>query len=104
VVEGQETYFGSGKAPPQGIVFLGQMTGVLLALSSLHRAISKTNLFCPKPKQWKGQVPKDIHHKRIQGKVACAKTLVHGGIVDKDWIHIWDAIGLALYGLEKING
>lgn len=98
----------------------GQVAGCLLgAFSNMSN-----NLILVQPSLWKGQVPKNIHHARIYGKLgikpeddkkmkniypcACpnnfqfmywSKDKTNPG----DFADINDSIGLALWGLERRN-
>ncbi len=56
----------------------------------LGRVVAKRVLL-PLPAQWKGQVPKKIHHRRIRNKTGLDQRM------SKDAL---DAVGLALFGVE----
>lgn len=60
-----------------------------------------------KPREWKGQVPKAIHHKRIAAALRTDETMVvqHKlSCIAKSYQHnVWDAIGLGMWWLKK-NG
>lgn len=54
------------------------------------------------PKQWKGQVPKHIHHQRMFDKYPWLPLAV-SGFKKMDQEHVIDAIGLAIYGMEHLT-
>lgn len=117
VIEDQEiTYTTSQGARIQDIRCLSLVTGALLAKYHDQR------LIFPKPAEWKGQIPKEIHHERIAKKLNI-ETIVEynkkGTVIPTteeierdvfgaeninpgDWYHLWDAAGLAIYGIEQL--
>ena len=125
-VESQEIYRGAGQKAdtknPDDLLCLATVSGVLLGmLQGFH----KTKIaYLPKPKEWKGDVPKAIHQARTctklewgykQFKDHCVptdfpdNTLLHVlDIIEKirqsDWKHVLDAIGLALWAKDKYEG
>ncbi len=113
VVEGQDVRY-TGKtsfANPQDICNLALITGAVLALSNA------SVIYSPLPREWKGTVPKHIKQCRILdeldieyvtkgGKspypVPVKRHLYEvGHVLESDWKDITDAIGLAVWGLEK---
>lgn len=54
------------------------------------------------PREWKGQVPKPIHHKRILAKLTVAeRSVVMQGYVPASKLHnMLDAIGIGLWWLD----
>lgn len=115
-VEGQEiVYSARSGANPRSILLLGQVAGMLMA-----QALRVSDIvLCPRPALWKGGVPKHIHQARILKRVGytpdvkggkskyCApresvKSVIGArGLLDSDWKHVCDAIGLALWAKEK---
>ncbi len=107
VVEGQQIYF--GKTPnPQNIVHLAQVAGACLAWSDCEHT------YLPSPSQWKGSVEKHIHQARICKKLGWDYEIRASGknryavptnapfsLKATEWKHCMDAIGLAIWGLEK---
>jgi hypothetical protein len=77
------------KGDPNGLVSLAMLVGSISAA-----VVAKTKLF-PLPRTWKGQIPKEIHHRRIARAIGITKK------ISKD---AYDAAGLALYGLEVLGG
>lgn len=51
-------------------------------------------LVVPKPAEWKGQIPKKIHHKRILARLNAPLSSV---VAKKHLSHVTDAAGLALW-------
>jgi Holliday junction resolvasome RuvABC endonuclease subunit len=109
VVESQESYLGSN-VRPQDLIHLGQAAGA--AVGIVRACWGKTRIEVPKPKVWKGTIPKDMHQKRILRSVGIpfeigtkpTKILrlpeIDGfaGIKKSNLIHVVDAIGLACWG------
>lgn len=128
-VEAQEVYLkGKGRTKnPRDIVALAQVAGVMVAWLAMHRTVygkdSPCEIMMPLPVQWKGNVPKHIHHRRILAKAGIdEKFLVpmggndpylavsedalirnSGKIILSDWKHLTDAVGLAQYAAEKFT-
>jgi hypothetical protein len=116
VVEGQELYLGNTKNT-RSILDLALCAGTIMGV--VYTGSGAKYVLCPKPAEWKGQVPKHIHHRRILDGLGVAyalvgttvvpeKTSLHllpGGATLKngDWKHVTDAIGLAIWGAEKIK-
>lgn len=114
VVEGQDSSY-TGKtnnALTRDLIYLALVAGGTMAVSK-HDTV-----YHPKPHDWKGSVPKDIHQCRTMAKAGikyemkggksrypvplqfdrfCLQANVNAG----DWKDINDSIGLALWGLEK---
>jgi Holliday junction resolvasome RuvABC endonuclease subunit len=74
------------KADPNDLVLLS------IAVGAIARDVRPRVLLLPTPAQWKGQVPKAIHHRRIRKLV----PNIHGS-TSKDAL---DAVGLCLYGIN----
>ena len=110
-VEAQELYVGNA-ASPRDILHLAQVAGAAVALWGV------STIYFPRPAEWKGQVDKFAHQKKILSKAGmavgkimggkepyCVPTnpeVINGGDVlnDSDWKHVVDAIGLAQYAAE----
>lgn len=113
VVEGQQIYSYT-KARHDSILMLAQVAGAAAAVACMRAR----ELWIPTPKQWKGDVPKGIHQARTLTKLGvrytkttgkepyCIPDRIPGINVPKksDWKHAVDAIGLAVWGLEKATG
>lgn len=112
-VESQEIYLG-GKAAPKNIVALAQMAGAqaLFALRGLN--MTRDAFYMPSPKEWMGQVPKEIKQARSFVKLGIPFRPMSGYVVPtvpahlsiqppSEWKHMGDAVGLALWGIEKFD-
>lgn len=99
VIELPQVYRGSlQKGDPNDLVALGAVVGSILALCETDRP-----RVLYKPREWKGQVPKDIMVKRIISKLSDdekaravlprAKSLSH---------NVWDAVGIGLFYLKRL--
>jgi len=117
VVESQEIHY-QGKAPPADILKLAHVAGGILGILS---AVCPTTKLClPVPREWKGQVPKPIHHKRIfqhygilaveereycrpAGCSKIAQVVGASALKNSDWKHVTDAIGLARFGADLVH-
>jgi len=112
-VEGQDVRY-TGKtsfANPQDICNLALITGAAIACST-----AKT-IYSPLPREWKGTVPKHIKQCRILDGLGIKYRMAGGnhlypiplnfeqycvGKVNAgDWKDLTDALGLAVWGLEK---
>lgn len=116
-IESQQVYTSGANRTPDAdkILMLANISGQLLHHFGGDALLGK-------PVEWKGQVPKGIHHKRIfsrlgisdfkmMGKVGDPKKsygvptnlghTAHGKIKASDWKHISDALGLALYAKDQ---
>lgn len=86
VIELPQVYQGRlQKGDPNDLIDLAVLVGALL------HAIPHSVALLPRPREWKGQVPKDIHHRRIRERIP------DFGPSGKDTM---DAVGLALWGYE----
>ncbi len=61
-----------------------------------------SRLLMPTPRQWKGTVPKPIHNERTAKRCPAAVELVNK-LPKGQRNHVWDAVGLALWGMERID-
>lgn len=110
-IEFQQNYR-NGKARPDDLSLLSAISG---AWASIPPPMCEVMM--PKPAQWKGTVPKGIHQKRTISKLdgwdfedRGAKDaplplppdgLSISGIQEHHWKEIVDAIGLAIWALER---
>ena len=53
------------------------------------------------PGQWKGQLPKKIHHERILAQLTSGERGLLDGMKQKELVHVLDAVGLGLYYLNR---
>lgn len=109
IVEGQEMYLGS-RVRPQDLLHLALSAGI--AAGIVRAAWDDTRIEIPKPKTWKGDIPKHVHQKRVLRSVgipfvagsnpvkmvAVPKIEGFAGIRPSRLTHVIDAIGLAVWG------
>lgn len=72
-----------------------------LAMSAARLAARFEHVVWYLPREWKGQVPKAIHHERIKEALTGPERLLVSGWNKSEREHIWDAIGLGLYHMQK---
>lgn len=103
-VEGQTINFKQTRNPGD-ILHLAHVAGIAVGIIASRGWVS---LLIPTPREWKGQVPKQIHHQRILEDLGW-KYKVHPGycvpisppvemgipLKATQWKHVIDAIGLA---------
>lgn len=122
-VEAQELYLGKTR-DPRNILHLGTVAGA--ALLRLREYGCLAEAYFPRPAEWKGEVPKDVHGRRILTKAGWGLSDLadaggqepyvyprcpHRGALlggydsgrwnKGDWKHLTDAIGLAQWAAEK---
>ena len=114
VIENQTAYLvGENKATPRDLIELSFVAGAFVA----H--FPRSTVYRPRPAAWKGQVPKDVHQRRILDGLGLRSTVKGTGrnaycipddpshisgsqtLDPKDWKHVVDAIGLAVWGLAE---
>lgn len=86
VIEVPEVYPGGPKVDPNDLITLAVLVG---------RYVERYNTvsYLVKPKRWKGQVPKEIHHRRLRAAIpGIDKHLV--GIRETLKHNVLDAIGI----------
>jgi hypothetical protein len=98
-VESQELYSTGPKAAhriaPQPMIWLAQICGNVLGhCQQLHRNVK---LYCPAPKEWKGQVPKGVFHERIRSRLHKVERDAVAKFSKSRRSHVLDACGLALW-------
>ncbi len=110
-IEGQDIYVGRGRTQnPKSIMLLASVAGAALML--VERRFSPAEILYPRPADWKGQVPKEIHHTRLCGSLGwrferragyCRPWNDDAGFEfpATKWKHLMDAIGLALWARER---
>lgn len=98
VVERAEVY-PDGNAKPND---LGQL---LIVAGAIAGSVRHTRLMLPYPKQWKGQVPKNIHHDKLRKGLTDADRRVLDAamsFVPPSLRHnMLDAVGLARWGMRE---
>lgn len=114
-VESQEIYLdGPNKTPnPRSLLHLANVSGAAIACSN------SLSSYLVRAQEWKGSLPKRIHHARIFKRLGWAyKITTHTNEKERygypvcdlpesltykkgDWKHLADAIGLAFFAREK---
>ena len=103
VVEGQQAYQGRGRADPNSLIMIAQVTG---AVAGILRPFAGS-LVIPRPCDWKKSVPKPIHQARILSRIGWEYTKTSTGSYPTnapfdfkvgEWLHLVDSIGLAAWG------
>lgn len=95
VLEKPQVYrAGQSKGDPGDLIELAGVDGAIAGIRSWSSATAYL------PRVWKGQVPKEIHHARINGLLVpderariepCPKSLMH---------NVFDAIGIGMFHLK----
>lgn len=114
IVEGQTISFRQ-TADPDSIIKLAHVTGACVGAAN---ELLECAVRIPKPREWKGQVPKQVHHQRILDRLGW-KYELHGSpkngyaaptdppvgrkLKATHWKHVVDAIGLGQWGIKKHN-
>ena len=117
VVEGQDSVY-TGKTNTgltRDLIYLALVAGASMAMAN------QDTVYHPTPHQWKGSVPKHIHQCRTLNKAGIKYEMrggkkpeaqypvplqferfcLQGNVNAGDWQDVNDAVGLALWGLEK---
>lgn len=100
VVVEHPQYYPRSKVDPNSLIKLAFTVGAAV------RHFDPTHVVTPTPREWKGQVPKEIHNARVLARLSqeemrvfkatiCGHSLLH---------NVVDAIGVALWHLEVIHG
>lgn len=59
----------------------------------------------PEPREWKGNTPKKIHHRRVMKKLSlqeqAAASVALENVPESLQHNVWDAIGLGLWGMKR---
>jgi len=110
-VESQELYVGND-ASPRDILHLAQVAGAAAGW------FISPSMYFPRPSEWKGQVDKLAHQKKVLAKAGISSYEIMGGrnpycrpampascngteqLNESDYKHVVDAIGLAQYAAE----
>jgi hypothetical protein len=123
-VEGQRLVAAAGRrhARPEDLLRLAQVTGG--AMASVQGSLDRARLLVPKPQEWKGQVPKQVHQARTLRALGL-DPVKHGSgasgycrpsvepspllgsqgafsVRGSDWKHVCDAVGLALWAAKRV--
>lgn len=89
---------GKQKGDPNDLVDLAFAAGGIAVILSAIEGL--THVVIPYPREWKGTIPKNIHHARLRMQVPEVVQAIDQ--IPKSLQHnVWDAVGLALWGLGK---
>ena len=86
------------QAYPQSTVPVGDLLDVQFTGGFLAGTLAAKTLLTPRPREWKGTIPKDIHHRRIIARLGSHATVRLGQIKKTIRHNAIDAIGLAQWG------
>ncbi len=64
---------------------------------AMTTALGCVSLMAPLPRQWKGTLPKEIHHERLQRDYPAWIEHVERDTPKSMRHHVWDAVGLAVW-------
>lgn len=82
---------------PNDIVAVSYAAGAIA-----HAVASKdTRVIATLPRNWKGTIPKNIHHQRLQADHPKAIPVVKRSGPSSMQHHVWDAVGLGFWQLER---
>lgn len=95
VIEYPESRGGRTKATTDDLIALAYRAGEYAGYARAHGAIVER----VKPSEWKGSVPKNIHHRRILAVLDADEiAIVHGATKD-----VLDAVGLGLWKNRRLG-
>lgn len=104
IVEFPQTYDGrSAKGDTDDLLKLAALIGAYVTAAGL----STSRISFVLPPEWKGNVPKDIHHKRIRGDLTQKELAVldrYGQTIPASLMHnVMDAVGLGKWRFSNRN-
>ena len=86
---------GASKGDPDDLI---QLAGVVGVFSALFSATTYTGV---KPREWKGQVPKDVHHARLVKTLTPEElTMVEASAPPSLRHNVLDAVGIGRYWFQ----
>lgn len=98
VCEYPQVYRGAySKGDPADLIELAGVVGAITVSVLSEKQIGFL------PKQWKGSVPKDVHHRRLRAQ------FTEADLQEVEWPaaslahNVWDSIGLAVFYHKKLN-
>ena len=104
-IEGQQIYPSEkSEGDPNDMVKVAVVAGALAGALAYACAVSNTpkpRLAMPLPREWKGSVPKDIHHKRLARDYPHWVEPVEADTPKSLQNHVWDAVGLLEWHKER---
>lgn len=92
------------QAYPQSPVPVGDLLDVQFTGGFIAGAIAPKVLLTPRPREWKGTIPKDIHHRRITASLSYEATDMLAEIQKSIRHNALDAVGLAQWGKTQHDG
>src|SRR3972149_4885609 len=93
------TGYGKGKSDPDDLI-----RGALVAGAASMCCWEEGELRFVEPRTWKGQVPKEIHHRRVVAALSAAELARIAEIQPKSLQHnVLDAVGLGLWHLGRLK-
>ncbi len=99
VIELPQVYqHGRSKGDPNDLIRVAFYAGAVAGALGYFGGLLTGKLLTPTPGDWKGQVPKAIHHERIR-RVLSTKEL---GLVSRVDHNVMDAVGLGLWALGRL--
>lgn len=93
-IESQQFYRGQKGSVAADLINLAYETGRMY--EKVHRVVCEDEYNLVLPNQWKGQVPKHIHNKRIIKKWGEVEPVL-GKVPSGQMNHLTDALGLAVW-------
>lgn len=99
VIERPQVYrAGVSKGDPDDLL---ELTGVVGAIArDVHRIGGEVVAY--KPREWKGQVPKDVHNTRTMARLTVPERAIVTEAAPRSLVHnVIDAVGLGLFELAK---
>ena len=86
-----------GKGDPNDLIAMAYVAGCLT-----HAGVRTAEKHCVLPREWKGQVPKDIHNKRVMSKLNPDEVAIIEAIKPASKRHnAIDAVGIGKWFFEK---
>jgi len=91
-VEGQKIYpKEKSKGDPNDMVKVAIVAGAMLGVAD---SLYMLHAYLPTPREWKGALPKSIHHERLRAKYREWVEPVERETAKTHQNHVWDAVGL----------
>lgn len=104
VIEVPQIYQRS-KGDPNDLIDVARMAGAMEYVARNRPDGRPARIEAVRPFQWKGNLPKEVHHKRILAELSKDSLGVLEGsfkTIPKSLRHnVMDAVGLAMYGVKK---
>ncbi len=99
-VEGQQFYGTErSKGDPQDLIYLAQVAGYVMGAIASSSRLAAASM--PLPREWKGSVPKAVHHDRLARDYPHWVEPVARDTPESKQHHVWDAVGLLEWHKER---